>query len=264
MYGFDSTRFNAEILAKDLLGQLEIERPDDIQWVLSELGIQYFETTLDEGFDGALLYKNDNYGILINDMIDYDSRKRFTIAHELGHYWIPEHCGSFKCEKRDIGAFNSKNSYEIQADIFASEFLMPTSLVISDIKYRSPNFKNFEFLANKYQTSLTAASLKFISNDETPGILAYAVNGQIKWNVRSRNCYWELNYKNGSDILKDVYSKNKDIEEVSMDSYYWFDKFKHENIEVSIRNFTNLNSQLIYLSINEDDYMNDFDEESDY
>lgn len=264
MYGFDSTRFKVETLARGLLAELEIDKPTNLMWVLDELGIKYFETPLDEGVDGALLCSNDNYGIMINENIKYESRKRFTIAHELGHYWIPEHFGDFKCTSESIGSFDLKNNFEMQADIFAAEFLMPTPLFIEDIKYKSPSFENFESLADKYGTSLTATSIKFLKNDETPGMLIYTANGNIKWSINSRNNYWELNYKKDTGLIQQIYESEHPMHESIMDSYYWFDGFKHDKINVSIKNLKNLNAQLIFLSLSEDDYISEWEEEGEY
>lgn len=264
MYGFDSTRFKVEVLARELLTELEIEKPNDLMWVLNELDIKYFETSLDEGVDGALLCADDNYGILINENIRYASRKRFTIAHELGHYWIPEHFGNFNCTSVSIGSFDLKSNYEMQADIFAAEFLMPTPLFVEDIKYKSPSIGNFELLADKYGTSLTATSIKFIKNDETPGMLVYAADSKVKWSINSKNNYWNLNYKNDSNIVQRMYSSGQNVVDDTMDSYYWFDDFKYDNVNISVRNFKNLNAQLIYISLPVDDSIYDYEEEDEY
>ena len=67
--------------------------------------------------------------ILLNsNSTKFESRKRFTISHEIGHIKIPWHCGSIACHVHEscITISNDHYSYESEAHRFASELLMPT------------------------------------------------------------------------------------------------------------------------------------------
>lgn len=58
---------------------------------------------------------------------DSDVRKRFTIAHELGHYALG-HGGGFRDPMKNFNAFHF-DPLEVQANQFAAELLMPVAAI---------------------------------------------------------------------------------------------------------------------------------------
>lgn len=76
-----------------------------------------------EGFDGRAFFTPENYPVIMinNDMAN--DRKRFTLAHELGH--LVMHL-RFDVVHEEIKII------EKQANLFASEFLMPINEICSD------------------------------------------------------------------------------------------------------------------------------------
>ena len=70
--------------------------------------------------------------IVINRAIDNEGRKHFTIAHELGHYFLSHQLkqNTFYCSKNEIveeGLW--KDPIEQEANYFASCLLMPEEKV---------------------------------------------------------------------------------------------------------------------------------------
>lgn len=84
-------------------------------------------------FVGALTkYLNQQTFILINADIDNIGRKHFTIAHELGHYFLQHqlHQNSIFCNNKDIlEQGHQSNPIEREANYFASCLLMPEEKV---------------------------------------------------------------------------------------------------------------------------------------
>lgn len=80
-------------------------------------------------FVGALTKGNNNQVyIMINKNIDNLGRKNFTIAHELGHYFLQHqlHRNSVFCNSSDIvEEGHQQNPIEREANYFASCLLMP-------------------------------------------------------------------------------------------------------------------------------------------
>jgi len=80
-------------------------------------------------FVGALTKGNNNQVyIMINKNIDNLGRKHFTIAHELGHYFLQHqlHQNSVFCNSNDIvEEGHQQNPIEREANYFASCLLMP-------------------------------------------------------------------------------------------------------------------------------------------
>lgn len=76
--------------------------------------------------------------VYLNPQVEYERRKRFTIAHELGHIFIPWHNGETTCSVDDpsyrVGKRRFFDMQELEANIFASEILMPTAWLKEKIK----------------------------------------------------------------------------------------------------------------------------------
>jgi len=77
-----------------------------------------------------LLFYNTKYGQAPSG--DLHPRTRFSIAHELGHYFLDSH-RAFLLQTgrshRSRGEFLNDRTVEIEADAFAAGLLMPTSLL---------------------------------------------------------------------------------------------------------------------------------------
>jgi len=88
--------------------------------------------TNDMNFSGALLFRGDKRAILLNTAIPNAGRQNFTLAHELGHYFLrhkPDFQQSgemgFRCSPKDMK--DTHRPQEIAANRFAAELLMPAS-----------------------------------------------------------------------------------------------------------------------------------------
>ena len=110
-------------------------------------------------FVGALTKGNNNQVyIMINKNIDNLGRKNFTIAHELGHYFLRHqlHQNSVFCNSDDIvEEGHQQNPIEREANYFASCFLMPEErikpafLMILENRSRK-RIKDFLLVKNDY------------------------------------------------------------------------------------------------------------------
>ncbi len=69
---------------------------------------------------------------------EYPTRLRFSIAHELGHFYIDEHREALvRGESHSSAApFRSKNPREVEADEFAAALLIPASTMDGSINKR--------------------------------------------------------------------------------------------------------------------------------
>lgn len=118
-------------IAEGLAAQLEFEPGDDIVAVVERLGGRVsVETTLllDPERTGSL-YVNaiDDFEIIVPSHTS-SARDRFTIAHELGHYFLhyvrPSQRGELENE-RVVALRKGSNRIEWEANWFAAAFLMP-------------------------------------------------------------------------------------------------------------------------------------------
>lgn len=135
------------------------------------------------GFEG-MLAANENLSkwmIAYNDTLSSNGRIRFTKAHELGHYMLHrDRQEQFLCSKEDMLEWDGGKNIEAEADKFASHLLMP----IDDFREQlngDVNFDVFSHCAERYQVSLTAAILKWLSYTEDKAVLIISKDGYMDW-----------------------------------------------------------------------------------
>lgn len=117
------------------------------------------------GVSGFLMRVGDVFGIRYAQHIQNDGFIRFTIAHELGHYFLPGHPD--KLFPRGDGLHESRSGFisgdplERQADYFASALLMPAHQFREAVDYAGSGFSAIEKLATECRTSLTATAIRY-------------------------------------------------------------------------------------------------------
>ena len=75
--------------ARRIADRFDLTPPIDVSNIFSEMDIQIVEEENQYGIE-AYSQLNDNK-VIINTEITYIPRRRFTLAHELGHICIPWH-----------------------------------------------------------------------------------------------------------------------------------------------------------------------------
>jgi len=104
--------------------------------IMGKEGIKFKEINSSSiKFLGSLTFGNNSQPyIMINQNIANIGRKNFTIAHELGHFFLNHklHTNSFNCYEDDIIENNQiTKNIEHEANHFASCFLMPEHKIVS-------------------------------------------------------------------------------------------------------------------------------------
>ncbi len=123
-------RRKVEEKANNILKDLDInEIPTPLDKIADYFGIYIQEDDFGDNISGILL-REDNKSIIGVNSTDPPNRKRFTIAHEFGHYMM--HQGNavhidrtFKVNFRDKSSSLANNIEEIEANAFAAALLMP-------------------------------------------------------------------------------------------------------------------------------------------
>lgn len=92
---------------------------------MKELGDVADDVEINESTSGFLIKANENYTIYLNKN-DPMTRKRFTIAHEMGHLKL-NHVENIIC--RDSISSLGTDENEVKANAFAAELLMPEELM---------------------------------------------------------------------------------------------------------------------------------------
>jgi Zn-dependent peptidase ImmA (M78 family) len=130
-----------DILDEDGVKKIYIK---DIVQVLG--GNVYFVSPSEIGMtdDGSIhVHAKNEFDIFISS-IGSNVRNRFTLAHELGHYFLHSKQGEKQIKVARFGS----NPVEWEANWFAAEFLMPADEVKSEWEKRD---KNKSFLSNVHE-----------------------------------------------------------------------------------------------------------------
>lgn len=141
-------------------------------------------------FEGALIAGDERrkWLLLYNNKIKSEGRIRFTQAHELGHYVLHRlQQDSFSCAEKDVVNLELEEAtLEAQADVFASTLLMP----LNDFRAQMDGSADFEGIgacAERYGTSLTATTLRWLRHTETPAVLVVHRDGFMRWAFASKS-----------------------------------------------------------------------------
>ena len=126
----------------------------------------------------------EDYGIAYATHIDNPGFQRFSIAHELGHYYLPGHIDAVLGD-RDIhesrAGFTSGDRYELEADHFAAGLLMPSGLFSGALRRAGEGLGAIEHLAGLCQTSLTATAIRFTQCSRDPVAMVVSTGGHIDY-----------------------------------------------------------------------------------
>ena len=178
-----------EEFARALVARFALSTPTDLDELAAKLDLQIKEVD-SHGFEGALVRINQRRGggIAVRKNIRELGRKRFTIAHEIGHYILPGH-GEYHCKSDHIESWRQGlPSQEEAANRFASELLLPALAIYRVVQKNSLTLSTVQALSEQFHTSLTATALKCVEVTEESCAVVMSKNRVIEW-VRSTDSF---------------------------------------------------------------------------
>ncbi|GHU96897.1 hypothetical protein FACS189483_01230 [Spirochaetia bacterium] len=156
--------YNSEIAKRvnRLLEEHNIENPPvPVDKLVSELGITLLTESLPEEISGILDLRNKPV-IMINSE-HFPNRKRFSLAHEIGHFILHKPLGIHVDKQtyfRSAKSAESLDEYETDANKFAAALLMPEEMVSRELErftdWLDSNEDVIDILAKKFEVSTTA------------------------------------------------------------------------------------------------------------
>ncbi len=176
-----------ELYARALLEQLKITGIPDVLQIAAALEVPVFERAL-ERCEGMLVrVKGTAKGaIAVKSSIREDTRKLFTVAHELGHLLLPAHEDCGVCATGAIENWSTElQDKEREANAFAAELLMPLRAVAETVGVASPGLGLIERIAATFKTSLAASGYRFTDLTSDSVALAWSQDGSVRWAKRS-------------------------------------------------------------------------------
>lgn len=168
------------VYAKALRAEMQLKGRVDLDEIAEKFNLSLIEKPL-TGCDGALLRSaTGSKGIIVvKGSIREFGRKRFTVAHELGHFVL--HGASAACISSDVGQWSDARQREKEADEFSAELLIPSDEVQPLVNSHEPSLQLIRRVAEEYETSLSASGWRFCDIVSTPCAIIWSTNQVIQW-----------------------------------------------------------------------------------
>jgi hypothetical protein len=165
--GFSSLPIDPKVIARN--SKIEV-----MPWSPDKLGVS-----------GFLMRIGDDFGIGYSTAIQNEGFINFTVAHELGHYFLSGHVEALIDGKEGFhysaSGFVSNNEHEREADSFAAELLMPEPQFKAALQRAGAGFPAIQTLADTGRTSIIATAIRFAKLADDPVAAILTSNSQIEW-----------------------------------------------------------------------------------
>ena len=143
-------------------------------------------------FDGRLEFRQERFYCYYNTKYDepgrgHAPRTRFSLAHELGHYFVESHHQHLRRGGRphpsqlDTTAPSSRVLIEKQANRFAADLLMPPSLFRPLANREEATIELVYELASKFDTSLVSTTCQIVQCTDFCTAAAVVHDGELAW-----------------------------------------------------------------------------------
>ena len=219
--------------ASKLLKTLWVEAPGEID--LESLAHKAGRLRIEEGglenAEGRIVASASGGTIRVKPGLN-PGRRRFTIAHEIGHYVLHPREG---LDREDTAAnFTLWNDpgEETEANLFAAELLMPEFLFWPRAARGTPSLAHMDRLAEEFSTSVMATAFQYVTYTNEQVALVVSESGRIKWSVRAKD-FWPFvrtGALSGDSGAGEIFAgKSGDTKRmVRTPAYAWLPKFEND------------------------------------
>lgn len=169
-----------------------------------------------DAFEGALMTdQNKTKGVILHRAGRMEGRKRFTIAHEIGHFLLPSHTGNRKCTLADMSERRVDTLYrrqEAEANRFSAGILMPAPWFKRDMdRLGDADVTHVQTLAGSYKTSLEATANRYIGLTPDSCAFVFSKDGVVRY-VRKTEDFPRLAVKSKEPLPSDCSSRRAPAE----------------------------------------------------
>ena len=171
------------ITARSFLKRFGEDCGKSLEKILPEIGLRLHYRNA-ASYEGALLRMQGvprGY-VVLSQTIRETTRRRFTLAHEIGHYLLPdqqeisEPCGRVQIESWD----ETLAKPERDANRFAAEILMPRSIMLPYVR-ESPRFFHVQQISQACETSLTASAYRLTELSSFRVAMVWSEHACVQW-----------------------------------------------------------------------------------
>jgi hypothetical protein len=162
--------------------------PIDLIPFIEKLGITLSTDDYGEAFDGLLEHRSGRFHIYCNVHDRWylgTPRVRFTLAHELGHYFIDEHRNALASgQVPSHPSFIDKGGesvIEAEANTFASYLLMPQHDFKFHANEKPTGLQHLLDLSSTFHTSAQATAIRYVDDCVLPCAAVMFRPGKRPW-----------------------------------------------------------------------------------
>ncbi len=155
----------AECVFEDHWGNI----PVSLDPIIRDCGLTLSYGDYGSAFDGSLEHRKGRFHVYCNVSPEEQQgspRTRFTLGHELGHYFSDEHRNALATGRApQHGSFiyaGHDNQAEQEADLFAASLLMPHSQFLKTLDSGPPNFQAILDSSSTFNVSVQCAAIRCV------------------------------------------------------------------------------------------------------
>lgn len=228
---------------ESLLSELGITEPNHID--LEAIAFYLGATVKYRNLDGcaARIVGVDERAIISVDPRCKEGRKRFSLGHEIGHWMNDRGKGAHLCENRMISESESgQNGSETKANKYASDLLLPNSMLKPRLKQRPMTFRTVSDISEEFRTSLVPAAIKVVQNGELPALLvSFNKSGKRRFSktpIVPDEIWPHDELHQDTHAFEVLYGNKTEIGPLPIGAHFWInhrDSYKYQVIEHSIK-----------------------------
>jgi hypothetical protein len=219
-----------------LLQELGITEPQDID---IEAIAQYCGATIVyENLHGceAQIVGRGNRAIIAIRKDSPRPRQRFSGAHELGHWMCDRGRAAFACVEKSFLREWSKDNPETRANRYAADLLLPEPLFKRDARGKDMTLAAARGLADRYQASLTATTIRLVEFGSFPAMVVCTEQGRRKWFVRGQDVpssVWPVEKLQRDSLAYELMEGGKADGPIDIEASNWIDHPDAERFPIS-------------------------------
>jgi Zn-dependent peptidase ImmA (M78 family) len=187
------SKSRGEIVANRVLGECGIVDPTEItlETIVRGRGASLRFLSLHQA-DGRIVFGKRKAIITINDNIEFPGKRRFALAHELGHFEMHRNHFLIHNDNDATLEYFKDGHQETEANEFAAELLMPQKLFEKETRGKALSPQLFRVLARRFETSITSIAYRYCAFGSHPICLVYSYNNQVKYWKKSHDFHYRI------------------------------------------------------------------------
>jgi hypothetical protein len=232
---------NPGLSAIKLLERCGIADPTEVPLpiIAQGLGSFYEERPLNK-CEGRIVSVGRKTLITINSQIKIEGKKRYAIAHEIGHFEMHrDQIPVITDSEENFVDWLKEGPHEREANEFAAEFLMPRDVFKNECKKNKISPELIRQLSLRFQTSLTSTILRFVEFGTHEVCVVYCKGNKMKWWKKSKDFYHYLNFRHNEhpplgSVAFEMFSKNIFYADGELKQQIWKSDWFHMNDEKDV------------------------------